>query len=289
MSAVLDGLSGRDSWAIFGVPPQTLRGAGVVCLGAGEHAGRDHPPPHRVLPCFGAVYVLEGRGTFADGRGQPVMVEGPAVLWLYPGRPHSYTPDRHGWSEQWVLINGSAADLFVERRTDAQRPSVLIGSVDLSAEFDALRRGLSARTVDGALEASVAAQSALLALRRSMLMHTPADGLLSRFASLAHEQMSMSDRANSLGIEYRQMVRRVTEEAGVSPVKYLSALRVSAAQSLLASTDRSVTEIARTVGFDDLPYFSRLFSRQVGVSPARFRERQRRQQSNLARDNDALW
>ena len=39
------------------------------------------------------------------------------------------------------------------------------------------------------------------------------------------------------------------------------------AQELLATSDAPVSDVARQVGFTDLPFFFRLFRRHVGCSP----------------------
>jgi AraC family transcriptional regulator len=47
---------------------------------------------------------------------------------------------------------------------------------------------------------------------------------------------------------------------------------VSRAKQLLTDTGKSITEIALEVGFSDSGYFSRVFRREVGVSPAAYRQ-----------------
>ena len=58
---------------------------------------------------------------------------------------------------------------------------------------------------------------------------------------------------------------------GRSPYAHLLFLRMEKAKDLLLSTDLSVGEIGETVGYDDQNYFSRIFKRQIGVSPSKYR------------------
>ncbi|MFE1793688.1 helix-turn-helix domain-containing protein, partial [Streptomyces sp. NPDC059525] len=55
---------------------------------------------------------------------------------------------------------------------------------------------------------------------------------------------------------------------------YLLGIRLTRAKELLARTDLPVAGIARRVGYEDPAYFSRLFSRRVGMAPVRFRAQQ---------------
>lgn len=42
---------------------------------------------------------------------------------------------------------------------------------------------------------------------------------------------------------------------------------------MLRETDKSVKDVAITVGFADSLYFSRLFSKAVGMSPSEYRKK----------------
>ena len=51
-------------------------------------------------------------------------------------------------------------------------------------------------------------------------------------------------------------------------MQFILSQRIRNAQFLLETTDVSVTEIARSVGYDNPMYFSRLFRKNKGLSPA---------------------
>jgi AraC-like DNA-binding protein len=46
---------------------------------------------------------------------------------------------------------------------------------------------------------------------------------------------------------------------------------ISEAKNLLVEGERSVAEIAYKLGFENPPYFSRLFKKEVGMSPKEFK------------------
>jgi AraC-like DNA-binding protein len=60
---------------------------------------------------------------------------------------------------------------------------------------------------------------------------------------------------------------------GVTPLAYLTDLRLSQAHRLLGTDSRGVAEIARAVGFLDPNYFTRAFHRRFGGSPTAIRGR----------------
>lgn len=59
---------------------------------------------------------------------------------------------------------------------------------------------------------------------------------------------------------------------GSSFSKYLHLSRIKEAQSLLENTDESITEISIKVGFKDCAYFCRVFKRETGLSPLKYRQ-----------------
>lgn len=64
------------------------------------------------------------------------------------------------------------------------------------------------------------------------------------------------------------------EYTGMSPIDYLIRFRLELATELLMTTDASVGEISASVGYKDVYYFSRIFKKRKGVSPAHFRTKE---------------
>ena len=64
------------------------------------------------------------------------------------------------------------------------------------------------------------------------------------------------------------------KDIGTSLNDYINSLRVEKAKHLLENTNTKVIDIALEVGFDTLPYFSSVFKKYTGVSPAEFRKRE---------------
>jgi AraC-like DNA-binding protein len=58
---------------------------------------------------------------------------------------------------------------------------------------------------------------------------------------------------------------------GATPQAYMNLLLIDKAKLLLKDTALPISEIARELGVDDSLYFSRLFKKHCGVSPARYR------------------
>ena len=66
--------------------------------------------------------------------------------------------------------------------------------------------------------------------------------------------------------------RLFKKQIGVRPLDYLHNRRIERAQVLLTTTNHTLQQIADMVGLASLSYFSRLFSKVAGKSPARYRK-----------------
>jgi AraC-like DNA-binding protein len=78
--------------------------------------------------------------------------------------------------------------------------------------------------------------------------------------------------ARHLAVSRRQLTRLFSAYTGVPPALYIERARIDRSRGLLRAGIKSIKEIAHMVGYQDVHHFTRVFTRVVGVSPARFRE-----------------
>jgi AraC-like DNA-binding protein len=68
---------------------------------------------------------------------------------------------------------------------------------------------------------------------------------------------------------FHRLFRRIYKR---TPHQYLTFKRIDHAQRLLGAADCTVGEVVAEVGFESVGSFSMLFKREIGQSPAEFRE-----------------
>ena len=62
--------------------------------------------------------------------------------------------------------------------------------------------------------------------------------------------------------------RKFLKYANMSPVKYRNFLRINKARELLTTGLYTVNQVAEIIGINDMPYFSKLYKNQFGVTPS---------------------
>ncbi len=85
-------------------------------------------------------------------------------------------------------------------------------------------------------------------------------------------KVSIPAVAGQFGMSIRSFNRRFRSAAGTAPVDYLQSLRLKNARDLLKKTNLSIQEVAAHSGYQDVSYFTRLFSRQFHTTPGQYRE-----------------
>ena len=84
--------------------------------------------------------------------------------------------------------------------------------------------------------------------------------------------ISLQEVAEAVNLSQSHLSSQFKTAVGVSYVKYLTSVRLNEAQKLLRTTDQSVATIAELVGYPNVTNFYRHFQRQVGTTPAAYRE-----------------
>ncbi len=90
--------------------------------------------------------------------------------------------------------------------------------------------------------------------------------------SNAHRPIDLEATASESGLSSFHFLRLFSNVLGVTPHQYLVRSRLRRASGLLADDERSITDVALDVGFQDLSNFVRTFHRAARMSPRAFRK-----------------
>jgi len=79
--------------------------------------------------------------------------------------------------------------------------------------------------------------------------------------------------ASQLAISPRYLTDLLKQETGKTALEHIHIFLMSEAKNLLVSSNNTVAETAYQLGFENPPYFSRLFKKEVGLTPGKYKDR----------------
>ncbi|MCC3377118.1 helix-turn-helix transcriptional regulator [Cohnella sp. REN36] len=87
------------------------------------------------------------------------------------------------------------------------------------------------------------------------------------------QSITLMDVARAAYLSPNHFLRSYKQLFGISPYQYLIERRLQESQRLLLQTDRPITDICLSVGFQSPSSFSSLFSKRFSMTPTQFRQK----------------
>jgi len=233
------------------------------------------------------LYALDGEGRIVIG-GRAHEAARDQVVFLTPGTEHAVVSDTR--LTLLVLAFGAdLAELFVRlvpaaaeplARSFAQRPGALQGSDWRSLLRRLLHeQGRAEQDPLGGAAVRVTMMNVLHLLLRTA--HAPsaagantlrAERIRKEIDAHYFQPFSLEALAAKMGISSRYVNEIFKERYGVTPLRYLTEVRIGLAKKLLAETDKDIVSVCFEVGYDTLSTFYRAFKNIVRVSPNQYRQ-----------------
>lgn len=226
------------------------------------------------------IYCLQGKGWF-DGGGANWEVRPGDVIIARAGIAHSYGADTDDpWTIQWAHFDGKEVpQLLTLVDLPAMGGVISVGYQDsISTVFNDMLITLHAGFSQQHLLVATACLRYILsriALTRSQSPSSRAGLAVERVINLMRRNISKRYRLDQLASHAKMprstFIRIFRQKTGYPPVEYFLRLKVQRACELLETTDLSIGQISRQLGYEDQYYFSRLFKKFMHLSPQNYR------------------
>lgn len=227
------------------------------------------------------IYCVDGGGRL-EVAGQRYEVAAGDLALLPQGLAHSYAASAaHPWSIYWVHALGESTPAFMGHLGYREgRPVVNTGvSPTLLASFKSLlavrRTGYSSGAfINAANQLRYLFTQFAMEANRQRVRHQGTldlDALQAYMREHIHQQLELDDLAAVAHLSKYHFSNRYRVLTGYSPIKHFLHMKIEYACQLLDSSELSVKAIAAELGYSDPLYFSRLFSRTMGMSPRAYR------------------
>lgn len=90
--------------------------------------------------------------------------------------------------------------------------------------------------------------------------------------NIENSELNVSTICQELNVGRNKLQKEIKTEVGMTPVEFIRSIRLNEAKNLLSAEDITVSEVAYSVGFNNLSYFSRSFKTEFGVLPSEWIE-----------------
>ncbi len=87
------------------------------------------------------------------------------------------------------------------------------------------------------------------------------------------QRIDLRSMAVAAGLSLHHFARSFRASTGVTPMAYVTRIRVERARERLERTDDGIVEIALAVGYDSASHFAKVFARAHGCTPSAWRRR----------------
>lgn len=230
------------------------------------------------------IYCIDGGGWYRIGE-HTYTVSANQYFILPAAIPHAYGADNaNPWTIYWIHFKGEMAPHYAKDAVHPMdiRPDIHSRISDRLALFEEMFATLkSGYTNENLLYVSSLFHYFLGSLRyvqqyRNAGSRTNESDVVERAIHYMKENMekhvSLQDLAVHAGYSPSHFSALFRQKTGHSPSAYFNLLKVQYACSLLDTTDMKINQICYKVGIEDMFYFSRLFSKIMGLSPKEYRK-----------------
>lgn len=228
------------------------------------------------------IYCIDGKGHATIRQEQNEIRPGDFIL-IPAGTAHVYEADTSNpWTIIWVHFTGSLATAMVDTFLKGNQSSkgVVYFQTNRVQLFDDMYANLEMGYSSDILCYTNLCFKYFLAsfvykdnFNRSEKQHTGdlIEISIEFMKKNIDKQLSLDDLAQAVHLSASHYSFLFRKRTGFSPIEHFNHLKVQKACQFLLFTNLRIKEIADKLGVEDQYYFSRMFSKIMGISPAGYR------------------
>lgn len=215
---------------------------------------------------------------FFDGAVRPVPA-GTTVVFA-PWNRHYFGDDRREWSHSWMWFGGRAAGKWLNAEAfPLNRPLpfgaefIVVRYLEMVYAEVASHAPADGEILKGILDLMFRELARVASPGESRPLPEPFRRIRQYVEVHLHRSISLEELAEAAHLSVSHFSATFRHWFGVSPIRYVLDQRMQRAAVQLLDMNLTVSEVARSVGYDDPLYFSKQFKRVFGKNPTAFRTR----------------
>lgn len=227
-------------------------------------------------------YCVDGYG-FYELNGERHSVAPNEFFILPQNIEHVYgSSENNPWSIYWVHFGGSSLPEFNSQMVVQSHfaPTHIKDNGEIAGQFNKMYRSLELGYSNDNLLFANLCLSHFLSMFIYNARHFPVpenknldsvDRAILYMQEHITEVITLKDLSSYSNYSVSRFSNLFKQKTGYAPMDYFMQMKIQQACQLLDFSDRSIKDIAITMGFDDPYYFSKRFKQVIGMPPLRYR------------------
>lgn len=231
---------------------------------------------------FQLLFIAKGKGHFVINGKKEIVSEGNMFLFRPNESQMYYYYGKDKTEVYWIHFTGKNVEGLLNQYNFPNNKNVFFVSFSSDYEYfyTKIIQELQLERKNYTDMISLFFKQLLIAVNRFLIEEKKSNTEIQNKVEKAthyfnehyNEEINIDDFAASINMSTCYFIRCFRQIVRVSPLQYILSLRMSNAKNLLGNTTYNINEIAQIVGYENQLYFSRLFRKNVGVSPSEYRK-----------------
>ena len=228
------------------------------------------------------LYISEGKAHFYFDGVERIVNKGEMVLFRpYNHQSYFYFP-KDKCQSYWVHFTGGEVDKILDYYQLPNSENVFYSSTSPEYKwlFEQMIRELQLCRANYQELLTMALRHIFLLINRYLKeskksgigAYNEIENSIRYFNEHYKKDINIEEYAKSLHMSACWFNRRFKEVTKVTPLQYIISIRIANAKTLLETKDFNIAETAREVGFNNALYFTRLFTKNTGISPSEYKK-----------------
>ncbi len=230
------------------------------------------------------IYCIDGSGTL-ELNGEQFKIEANSWFVISANCSHTYfASEKNPWSIYWLHFGGPKSGRFAKyygKVVQLDSPSVKRNNdriILFNEILTILESGFSVENIDFAnlyLNGLLASffYSRTYCSVKGYQCKSPSDHAIQFMQKNIDKTLRIKDMADHVQMSASHFTKIFRNKTGSSPLDYFINLKMQEAIRLLTHKSMRIKETAFALGYHDPLYFSRIFTRHMGESPASYSRR----------------
>jgi AraC-like DNA-binding protein len=229
------------------------------------------------------IYAINGKGTVEIEDKKHKIIPDHFIIIPSSTRHKYYANNSDPWSIYWIHFTGSISNELIKQIykngvVNARDASKFDERIKMFEEiYKTIELGYSEENINHSMFTLSHFLSSFIYSRnytqiKNAKRRDQIEILINFMKANIHNTYSNNSFADLVNLSVSHLSKLFKERTGFSPMEFFIQLKIQKACMYLISTDYKIKEISNLLNYDDPYYFSRVFTKMMGISPKLYRQ-----------------